>query len=203
VPCGAWCVVVPGAFLGTWSSLIALTPLLNAVILSAAGRGLTPTIDEWFERMTLVRLVSRGAALSWRDRWRLLRVLGELLTIEVMVRFVPLPHAASALGIAFGTSDDALGPCPPSLSSSEQRMVQVLGWVMPHWPFADGPCLRQALVAGHLLRRHRPRLLIGAARRDGAVVAHAWLQIGGVVLGGADGYVPLVTAAELRDQRAS
>ncbi|MEM1115077.1 MAG: lasso peptide biosynthesis B2 protein [Bacteroidota bacterium] len=50
------------------------------------------------------------------------------------------------------------------------------------------PCLTQALVARHLLRRHgvESSLQIGAARdKDGAFRAHAWLEWEGeIVIGG-------------------
>jgi hypothetical protein len=41
-------------------------------------------------------------------------------------------------------------------------------------------CLRRALIAGHLLREHKPSLHIGA-RRDGTLAFHAWLELDGNV----------------------
>lgn len=49
-------------------------------------------------------------------------------------------------------------------------------------------CLPRALAAQSLLRRRgiASRLCLGVARRDNALIAHAWVEIGGdVIVGGA------------------
>ena len=45
------------------------------------------------------------------------------------------------------------------------------------WPFSRGPCLRRALVAGHLLRDLDPALRLGVGGSGDKVYAHAWLEI--------------------------
>lgn len=140
----------------------------------------------------MLYLLARVARAPRAEQWRVVRILVALVTIEVLVRTVPLPRVARVLGIVFSRDREADGSQPPpSLKPSEIRMLRTLRRVVAHWPFAAGPCLREALVAGYILRRRRPSLRIGAAKRDGAVVAHAWLEIDGEVIGGNDGFVPL------------
>jgi hypothetical protein len=54
-------------------------------------------------------------------------------------------------------------------------------------PRIDALCLPQALAAHAMLRRRgiASRLCIGAARLDGALTAHAWVEVGQGTLAGA------------------
>ena len=106
---------------------------------------------------------------------------------------VPLPRMARLLGVPLGSSDaipDPSGALP--LTAAELRRLRVLGRIGPRWPFCEGPCLRQALVAGHILRRHHPRLRIGASLKGSALVAHAWVELDGGTVGADDSYTALV-----------
>ncbi|MGH8933265.1 MAG: lasso peptide biosynthesis B2 protein [Egibacteraceae bacterium] len=65
----------------------------------------------------------------------------------------------------------------------EQRQIDAARRVIRRWSIAPSPCLREALVLGHLLRRRQPRLCIGVMRRGEAIAAHAWLEVQGSEIG--------------------
>ncbi len=74
-------------------------------------------------------------------------------------------------------------------------LVEVAGRHAPVEP----TCLKTALVLFWLLQRRgiATTLRIGVARRDGALVAHAWLERQGQVIAGlpgGEGYAPLVSS---------
>lgn len=147
--------------------------------------------------MTLRRRVRTLARLPARDQVTLLRVLMLTGVVEVLLRTTPLPRVAALLGVVVGDRDAEPGPPLEGqwLSLSELRGVRCTNIVLRRWALADGPCLRRALVAGHVLRRHRPVLCIGVARNPEGVTAHAWLDVRGRSLGAADGFLTLSAAA--------
>jgi hypothetical protein len=112
---------------------------------------------------------------------------------EVGLRLVPLARLSRWMGTPLGT-EPAAAPWWPSLSGTERRRVQLAHALGRRWPFTDGPCLRQALVTGRALRRHRPVLRIGAALEGAEVVGHAWIEVGSLEIGGAEGYGALFGA---------
>jgi Transglutaminase-like superfamily len=130
------------------------------------------------------RLVMRGPLAALR------LPLPELLTtvhaalvlvlVEVMVRRVALPRLCRLLDVRLN-----LEPPPPDaerirvrdLPPRAARQVRCTRRVAGAWPFSRGPCLRRALVTGHLLRDLSPALRLGLAGSDGEVFAHAWLEI--------------------------
>lgn len=102
--------------------------------------------------------------------------------VEAGLRLASLPRLAGLLGAPL-----AVDPPEPAvhehlrLSPSDRRRVRAARRVLRHWPFGD-TCLREALVMGHLVRHLHPTLRIGVARIDGALRAHAWLDIDGALL---------------------
>lgn len=125
-------------------------------------------------------------------------VLLWLALVELGIRTRPLPWLASRVGSPLATGEPGAGAqSVPRLSAREHRRLRVIDVVGPRWPFCDGPCLRQALVAGHMLRRHGPLLRIGVAVDDASVVAHAWLEVGALDIGRSDRFETLVASPEL------
>lgn len=130
-----------------------------------------------------------------------LAVAAWMAVAEVGVRTVPLPRLSRLMGAPLGTAPEAVRgaasggapaePRPPSLTAAERRRVRLAFALGRRWPFADGPCLRQALVAGRALRRHAPALRIGATLDDTGVVGHAWLEVGSLEIGRAGPFGPL------------
>ena len=122
-------------------------------------------------------------------------VLWWLAVVELAVRTLPLPRVARLLGAPLAVDASSALATPVGgavLRTGERRRLSALTRIAPHWPLCDGPCLRQALAAGHILRRHAPVLRIGAALDDRALRAHAWLEVDGATVGSAPGFEPLV-----------
>jgi hypothetical protein len=113
-------------------------------------------------------------------RW--LRVARSAFLVEAGLRLRPLDELLEALGIGIADGQPAQGDQAPSPSISAQ-----VGWafhatdrVLAVLP-GQARCLRRALIAGHLLREHKPSLRIGSLKRDGRLTFHAWLELDGRV----------------------
>jgi hypothetical protein len=124
--------------------------------------------------------------------------IGRAALIELGLRVTTLPRLASWLGVPLDTGRRGV-PTPPEvtaarLTPSQQARVAAIGAVYRRWPFGD-TCLRRALADGHTLRSRSPVLRVGVTRRDGAVLAHAWIEFDGMSLGSdpAAGYAALST----------
>ena len=115
--------------------------------------------------------------------------------VEIGLRTLPLPRVARAAGAPLRRSS-AVRPTEagqPVLGPHGRLQARAVQRVLRHWPFGD-TCLRHALVAGHRLRRFRPELVVGVAKVDGTIKAHAWLEIAGGIydpIGAAHAYLPL------------
>jgi transglutaminase superfamily protein len=119
-------------------------------------------------------------------------VVAKMCLVEVAVRMLPLPKVSGFMGVPLDSTTDqaAVGP-PLDLSRWQRGQLLTLMPVAAHWPFADGPCLRQALVTGHILRRYEPVLRLGVSNKD-ALQAHAWVEVRGRVVGDVGEYTPLL-----------
>jgi hypothetical protein len=123
--------------------------------------------------------------------------------VELGLRLLPLPRLACMIGVPLQltasaqqteTSPERRRPLPHDAEARYRAAVRLVRI----WPFGGSvKCLRTALVAGHLLRRHRPILYVGAARIDGRTVAHAWIVVDGVTVDeSAARYTPLATVQD-------
>lgn len=129
-------------------------------------------------------------------RWLLPAVVVSAF-VELALRTVTLPRLSSLLGVQLQLGPDtATVPPQPAWwpDTRDAARYRAAHRVLRMRPGANkGVCLRLALVAGYLLRRHRPTLHLGVAHVDGHTVAHAWLTIDGVVLDPtAQQYTPMV-----------
>ena len=103
---------------------------------------------------------------------------------EVAIRRDGIGGAARVGGLPVAT-DGAVAPvAPPSAAGLSRRELEQLdtAWRVLRWGPFNGTCLRRAVVGGYFLRHRHPLLRIGVAKVDGAVAAHAWLEVGGVGL---------------------
>jgi hypothetical protein len=120
--------------------------------------------------------------------------------VEIGLRTLRLPTLARACGLLFDPADPAPSDAPAgarlTLSPRTARRLKAVLLVLARGPFAD-TCLRRALAMGSVLRSRDPRLLVGVTRRDGKLLAHAWLVVDGVNLDPmtSRGYAPLTAAA--------
>ena len=165
-------------------------PCLTSVILVTAcgpegfGGGSLLTVRSW--RGT-ARAVVRLPPRRW---WAVVRTVVLAGLLEIGLRVTRLPRLARALGVRtepFGpaatdarqdTHPDAM---VPRFTRSERDRIDTVRRVLSHRPF-NGTCLRQALLVGNALRARQPLLRVGVTKRDGAVVAHAWLELDGGVI---------------------
>ena len=107
-----------------------------------------------------------------------------LLVVEIAIRRLRLERIARMLGVRVDLRPSsaprdvlALRTLPPKA----QRQLRMTWKVADVWPFSRGPCLRRALVAGHLLRRLDPAIRLGVANAatEEPFEAHAWLELRG------------------------
>jgi hypothetical protein len=139
-----------------------------------------------------VRRIRRVRELPPKEILTTLRVAVVIVVVEVLVRVVPLPRLSRLLGVEVD-----LGP---RIGSGEQlplrelperarRQLRCTRRVADVWPFSQGPCLRRALVGGHLLRRLHPAIRLGLTGSGDELLAHAWLEIDGRPLETVDHFV--------------
>ena len=120
--------------------------------------------------------------MSWPERREVVVVCFVALTCECTIRSLSLPQLARLFRVhlvedpTYGAVDDL-----DLLPEWARARLRVARRVMRNWP-VEGVCLRHSLVAGQRLRTLQPVLKVGVARRNGAVVAHAWLAIDGLNL---------------------
>jgi hypothetical protein len=115
--------------------------------------------------------VRRLSAIAW---WA--------VYVELSVRRAPLSRTCERLGIELASAGPSATPRPaprPCLSTHDVATLEDVRRFYRWWPGA-GHCLRSCLVAGHLLRYRDPVLVIGVRRADEELLAHAWLEVGGV-----------------------
>lgn len=124
--------------------------------------------------------------LPFSKKLTVIHVVAVATFVELAIRIAPSAKVARWLGVPFQPVDQQQPPAsanPPDLSDREKRRAQLTLALMDHWPFAEGTCLRQSLVLGHILRRHDPTLRLGVRRHDGDLAAHAWIEVGGASVG--------------------
>jgi hypothetical protein len=142
--------------------------------------------------LRFLRRVPRLRELPPKEILTTLRVAVVIVVVEVLVRIVPLPRLSRLLGVEVD-----LGPRTGTgeqlplreLPERARRQLRCTRRVADAWPFSQGPCLRRALVGGHLLRRLRPSVRLGLTGTGDQLLAHAWLEIDGRPLETVDHFV--------------
>jgi hypothetical protein len=151
----------------------------------------------------------RLARLTAAERLTLLRGATVLLFVEATIRWMRLPRLTRALGVRFEPraesghggsaggvpSPDASSPTPrgpaaeADLPVAVVRARQSVDRLMRVWPLGAGPCLRESLVLGHLIRADAPVLRLGVARHGDRLRAHAWVEIDGQPVNDPKGFI--------------
>ena len=121
-------------------------------------------------------------------------VLLYMILAELTVRSVPVQRLSKVFGVPLDSTSVHAIPNhqPPSLTRWQRGQLRTLAPLAARWPFADGPCLRQSLVTGHVLRRHHPVLRLGVANPDSGLQAHAWVEVDGFPIGESSAFTPLI-----------
>lgn len=133
---------------------------------------------------------------SWSSTRRRIRRLGELKASEWLVLFQLVP-AASAIRLAshqarverlarwLGESEAAARFVPLACGRlSDSELFRLADWAT-RLTKGEQRCLQRSLVLHWLLARRgrAPVLEVGVALRDGQLLSHAWVVVGGQPLG--------------------
>jgi hypothetical protein len=132
--------------------------------------------------LRFVRRIPRVRGLPPKEILTTLRVAMVIIVVEVLIRVVPLPRLSRLLGVRVDLAPrTGAGEQLPlrELPDRARRQLRSTRRVADVWPFSHGPCLRRALVGGHLLRHLHPSVRLGLTGTGDQLVAHAWLEIDG------------------------
>lgn len=134
--------------------------------------------------------------MSWVQRQAVMAVLPRLLAIEVALRACPVSAASKILRIDLfesQRSSPSQSDVAPTFTSFEMDRVAASKLLCRKLFRTDrfGLCLRESLVVASVLRRHRPVVMVGTAKRGGSIAAHAWVEVGGFALDESRDYVTL------------
>jgi hypothetical protein len=104
-----------------------------------------------------------------------------LVAIEAGVRWWRVDRVADVLGVAFLDEGTSGRTGQLQLTHREGRWAKNADRVLRHWPI-DATCLRRSLLAGWILRRRSPALILGLRQGDSGFEAHAWIRVDGIDL---------------------
>ena len=126
-----------------------------------------------------------------QERWLLVQAWVALLVVDVALRCLPFK---TVLGFCQRVRVDRVAPTGATLSAA--RLPWLVEVASRH-ALVKTTCLTEALALSWLMSRKglAATLRVGVARRDGGLIAHAWLEQGGqIILGnaGTTGYTPLL-----------
>ena len=137
-------------------------------------------------------LAARVQALSGRERRVLIAAWLGLAIAPMAVAVVPFRTLRKWAEGGARRSAESRDPDPVRVAA----LVEAAG----RHHLMVTTCLSRSLLLCRLLRRqgHPARLVVGAARRDGHLEAHAWVESGGRRLsaGPVDRFVPLLEGPE-------
>ena len=113
-----------------------------------------------------------------------LRAFAIACAVEIGLRVTTMPRLARALGVPLAMSGRVCPIAGPDLlDPADTARLGAARHVLAAWPFGrNGPCLRRSLTAARLLRHRAASVQLGAARRGGRTVAHAWVVVDGQAL---------------------
>jgi hypothetical protein len=127
--------------------------------------------------------IRRVHRLPPRELLSSLHALGVLVVVELLIRKVRLTKLTRLLGVRLDlTPSSPATPKPIELSETSLRQLRATARVVDVWPFCEGPCLRQSLVAAHMLRDRGAAVRLGLTGAGDQVGAHAWVEIDGMPL---------------------
>ena len=116
--------------------------------------------------------------LTWEMKWLLFESWMTLLAMDLRLRWQPFRHVrrlASAAQVESG---------PPEAGTGRGEEIERIAWCVAaaaSYHIVGVRCLARSLALQRLLgRRGIPsRLRIGVDRRDGSLIAHAWVEHAG------------------------
>src|ERR1700689_1158499 len=120
--------------------------------------------------------------MSWSDRALLAELLATLAVARLLVKTTPREHLASRMGGVPANNTDYVEPVDASNPlRSEQGFTGARVGAMvecaARTTWWRSMCLEKALAGKWMLRRRgiASTMYVGVAKRDGEIIAHAWL----------------------------
>lgn len=141
------------------------------------------TSTQWFRHLSSDDVLAAAGLAGWAG------------VIEAGLRTTTLPRLARVVGVRVQVDGAHARPgsaADVKLSAAERRRLDLAGRVLRRGPFEDS-CLRRAMLSARVLRHRAHAVRIGVRKVDGAVKAHAWLELDGISLDpdAVDFYQPL------------
>lgn len=126
----------------------------------------------------LQAVISKVSALRLRELWLLMSSAGLLVALPILQRVLTLPALVALFGAKILPT--LLPPLEPErmLFLIRGLLQQRIGMIRPN-------CMKQSLVLFHFLRQWDApvSLHFGAAKRDGALEGHCWVELAGQPFG--------------------
>jgi hypothetical protein len=137
------------------------------------------------------RVGLRAMMKTWRGFWRMdgssrplaLESAAALVATWIGLRLAGLRRWKAVLLSLTPRAADSAGPSDPAVIANAQVITHIQQITAGHLIFQTS-CLEQSLVLWWLLRRRRiaAELRIGGRKEEGRFEAHAWVELGSVVL---------------------
>lgn len=143
-----------------------------------------------------MRLLRKFFGRSWADKVLLVRALGLVGSVRIGLWMLPYQKVRRLVDQPLRMTP-LYPPFSPEAVAYHRRVVAAVE-AIGRRVLGDTPCLTQALVAQRLLRQagYETELHIGVTKREGELLAHAWLEQDDIiVIGGSRSrqrYAPLV-----------
>ena len=136
---------------------------------------------------------SGWAALSWRDRRRLLALVVLLPAVDIALRCIGLRGTQRLLGLDVPRATAARARATDAVVADAQQLARLANVAGRHGLYGN-TCLRQALAIQWWLRRQDilADLRIGAHANNGLLQAHAWVELDGHALAQASDLPPVL-----------
>ena len=133
------------------------------------------------------------AALSWRDRGRLLAMAVLLPAVDLTLRCIGLRGTQRLLGLDDPRATAPRAPATDAVVADAQQLARLANIAGRRGLYAN-TCLRQALAIQWWLRRQGvfADLRIGAHANNGLLQAHAWVELDGHALAQASDLPPVL-----------
>lgn len=118
------------------------------------------------------------SALRLRELWLLASSAGLLVALPLLQRVLTLPALVTLFGAK--TVPTVLPPLEP-----ERLLFLIRGLLQQHIGVFRPNCMKQSLLLFHFLRQWGApvSLHFGAAKRDGALEGHCWVELAGQPFG--------------------
>lgn len=130
----------------------------------------------------MIRQIKKVLSLSWREQWLFFEAYILTGVVRLAILVIPFKYSSKILGKSMQESFTT--ECDEKVA-----MALKIGWIIQavsRRTLWDSKCLVQATVGKILLRQYgiANTLYLGLAKREGKLIAHAWLRCGDRIITG-------------------